>query len=177
MSSGLSGQGFGRCVALNLSGAPVDSQWAMLVPPGRVEGADGRVFVNDAPDAVVGAFVKSGIAAPVDVNHSQFIKAPNGEPSPAVGWIEELQVRVGAIWGRIEWNAAGKAALASKAYRYISPALRHDANGKVIAILGAGVVNRPNFAMPALAAEQPQAVSVPKIETRNGLSTFVPRAE
>jgi phage I-like protein len=174
MPSVLFSPSFGNCIALNLAGAPTDSQWIMLVPAGNINGADGRVFINDAPEAVVREFAKFGRSAPVDINHSQFIKAPNGEPSPAVGWIEELQVREGAIWGRIEWNAAGKAALENRSYRYISPALRQDGAGRVIAILGAGVVNRPNFQMPALAAEQPLTAAPLKIEHRDGLSTFVP---
>ena len=37
---------------------------------------------------------------PVDFNHSTDTAAPNGLPSPAVGWIVELQARDDGIWWR-----------------------------------------------------------------------------
>lgn len=148
--------GAGQDVALNARGdAPA---WVMLAPKGpRIVGNDGRVFTLDSPAAVVDAFVKSGIKLPVDINHAEFLKAPRGEASPAVGWIEQLETRDGAIWGRVEWNSSGREALKDRAYRYISPALIHNAEGKVLRLSGAGLVNRPNFNMPALNARRETA--------------------
>ena len=63
-------------------------------------------------------------------------------------------MRDGAIWGRVAWTPAGEAALNAKAYRYLSPALLTDKDGNVLGLAGAGLVNRPNFSMPALNAAQ-----------------------
>ncbi len=138
-------------VALNAEGAP--PAYIMLVPAGAVvPGNDGRSYKNPDPQSVVDAFARDGKAVPIDINHAQFLKAPAGEPSPAAGWIEALELRDGAIWGRVEWTQIGLNALKEKTYRYVSPALK--APGGVIAgIAGAGLVNRPNLKMPSLNGE------------------------
>ena len=41
--------------------------------------------------------------------------------NPAAGWIEELEVRDTAVWGRIEWTPEGRDDVKLKRYRYISP--------------------------------------------------------
>lgn len=142
----------GEAIALNVEGcAP---EWILLVPAGKeIHGNDRRKFLNPDPRAVVATFQASGMALPIDVNHAQFLRAPKGEDAPAAGWIEELQIRDGAIWGRVEWTPSGKAALDARSYRYISPALLTDKSGAVLALAGAGLVNRPNFNMPALNSE------------------------
>ncbi len=143
--------GAGLALALNAQGEAPD--WIMLVPKGpRIKGNDGRVFSLKEPDHVVAAFNAAGLSLPIDINHAQFLKAPQGEGSPAAGWIEELDVRAGAIWGRVAWTPRGKAALNAKSYRYVSPALIADKDGAVLQLAGAGLVNRPNFNMAALNA-------------------------
>lgn len=139
-------------LALNAEGAPCE--WLMLVPAGNpVRGSDGRIFKNPDPKVVVEAFAHDGRAAPIDINHAQFLRAPIGEESPAAGWIEELQLREGAIWGRVEWTTIGLNALRDKTYRYISPALVTPRD-TIVGLAGAGLVNRPNFNMPALNAAE-----------------------
>jgi phage I-like protein len=146
--------GLGAGVALNFEGdAP--PKWVQLVPAGeRVTGNDGRAFINRDPLTLVAAFAARGLDLPVDINHAEFLRAPKGEEAPAAGWIKELELREGAIWGRVEWTPSGAAALNAKSYRYISPALIHDKAGVILSIGGAGLVNRPNFAMPALNSER-----------------------
>lgn len=144
--------GEGVVISLNAESAPPD--WIMVVPAGdQVRGRDGRIFKNPDPHAVVSAFAKEGQSAPIDINHAQFLKAPAGGESPAAGWIEQLEVREGAIWGRVEWTALGLNALRDKAYRFISPALVAPRD-TIAAIAGAGLVNRPNLNVPALNAEE-----------------------
>lgn len=145
--------GAGVALALNAEGAL--PEWAMLIPKGpSIVGSDGRAFTLEEPQEVVEAFNAAGRSLPIDINHAEFLKAPMGEESPAAGWIEALEVRDGAIWGRVAWTPDGAAALNARRYRYLSPALRTDKSGKVLALAGAGLVNRPNFSMPALNAEK-----------------------
>ncbi|MBY6244118.1 phage protease [Methylosinus sp. Sm6] len=150
----VSATAIGEAIALNLEGEALPD-WVMVAPAGPVlRGADGRMFKIADPDALVAATMARGLKLPIDINHAQFLRAPRGEESPAAGWIEELQARDGAVWGRVDWTESGRAALAARSYRYLSPALLHDDKGAVAAIAGAGLVNRPNFSMPALNAHQ-----------------------
>ena len=135
----------------NGNGCP--PEWIMLVPAGRIEAVDGRVFINDAPEAVVEAFARHGLDLPVDVNHRTEVMGP-GEDAPAMGWITALEVRDGAIWAHIEWTRRGARAVCEREYRYISPAFLADAKGRVREILSAALVTRPAMRMPALAQRQ-----------------------
>jgi phage I-like protein len=127
----------------------------MLFPAGqKVDACDGRSFKNRNPAAVVAAFKSYGKHLPFDVNHSTHLKAPKGEDSPAAGWITDLDVREGAIWGSVEWTRLGREALADKTYKYVSPGFLPTAEGDVSSLLSAGLVNRPAFTqLPALAAQ------------------------
>lgn len=160
----------GEAVALNFEGDALPD-WVMVVPAGpRVRGSDGREFrVADAA-ALANASMARGLKLPIDVNHAQFIRAPKGEDSPAAGWIEEMEARDGAVWARVDWTPSGARALRGKAYRYLSPALHHDASGAVVAILGAGLTNRPNFDMPALNAQRQEDMMDKELLKKLGLA-------
>ena len=121
--------------------------WVHLLPaPGSVETVDGRgpYQVRD-PSALIAASFASGIDLPVDENHSIDLAGPVGNPSPARGWIKEMESRADGIWGRVEWNAAGADLVTGKAYRAISPVIFHDAAKTIHSILRASLVNRPNI--------------------------------
>lgn len=124
------------------TGAP---DWVHLVPAGTFVGSDGRgpYHVRDA-----GAVIHRSMAAarlPIDENHAIDIRAPKGEPSPARGWIVEMQERGDGIWGRVEWTAAGRSMVADKDYRGISPAISRTAEGEIVAVLRASLTNTPNL--------------------------------
>lgn len=61
----------------------------------------------------------------IDYEHQTDHTSENGQPAPAAGWIRELDVRGGALWGRVEWTAKAAASIAAREYRYISPTFRH----------------------------------------------------
>jgi phage I-like protein len=143
-----------HAVALNVeAGAPAE---IMLLPAGQIAGVDGRTFLNDAPDEVVAAFAAAGFDVPIDIEHATELKGPNGEPAPAHGWIKQLINRAGAIHGRVEWTGDGEKLVASKAYRYVSPAFLHERDGarRVIKLTSVGLTNRPNLQLPALNTTQ-----------------------
>lgn len=57
-----------------------------------------------------------------------------------------MELRGNGIWGKAEWNAAGQALMADRAYRGISPVISYDPEtGTVHSILRAGLVNYPNL--------------------------------
>ncbi len=121
-------------VKLSLAGAEAAGwqppEWIMLIPAGRIEAVDGRVFINGVPEAIVAAFQRHGLELPIDINHKMELM-PAGEEAPAMGWITALEVREGAIWARVEWTPRGARALKDREYRYISAAIEGDVRPSV----------------------------------------------
>jgi phage I-like protein len=97
---------------------------------------------------------------PVDINHANSKLGTLGQDTPAQGWIVELSVKPDGVWGKVEWNESGKAALANKSYRGISPELMVDKKTrKVTGIRGASLTNYPNLKglVPILNSLDPKA--------------------
>lgn len=142
-------------LALNFEG-PAVPEWVQLVPAGpAVEGRDGRRWVMPNPEAIVAAFVARGADLPIDYEHATQIKGGAGERADAIGWIGALEARAGSIWGRVDWTEEGKATVASRAYRYLSPVFRFDREtGAILELLSAGLTNNPNLHLAALNAAQ-----------------------
>lgn len=120
-------------------------EWIQLTPAGEFSSCDGRgPFVADE-EAIFKA--AKGRKLPVDINHAIDIKGAKGEPSPAVGWIEELQARDTGIWGRVNWTDTGKDILKRKEYGAISPVLitMKDKPSIVVEIARASLCNDPGL--------------------------------
>jgi len=118
--------------------------WVHLLPAGRFSGDDRRGPYEVAdPDALITHSMRVG-KLPIDENHATEIAAANGGGAPAQGWIVEMQSRADGIWGRVDWTRAGRAKLADRAYRGLSPAFRAP-DGRVTEIVHASLTNRPNL--------------------------------
>ena len=129
--------------------APPDR--VLLLPSGEVVGRDGRRWLNSEPDAVVRAFAELGRDMPIDIEHAGEIKAPKGEPAPAVGWITALENEGGAVFGRVQWLPQGADLVGGRQYRYLSPVILYrPADGVITGLAGAGLTNRPNLRLGAL---------------------------
>ena len=125
--------------------AATEIEWIQLTPAGEFSSCDGRgPFVADQ-EAIFKA--AKGRKLPVDINHAIDIKGAKGEPSPAVGWIEELQARDTGIWGRVNWTDTGKDILKRKEYGAISPVLitTKDKPSIVVEIARASLCNDPGL--------------------------------
>ncbi|CDP54061.1 Mu-like prophage FluMu I protein [Devosia sp. DBB001] len=122
-------------------------EWIHLLPAGEIRTVDGRgpFRVSDVAALMARSMEISGNRLVLDENHATDIAAPRGEPAPARGWIVALEERPTGVWGKVEWTKAGRELMADKAYRGISPAIAHDRNKRVGAILRASLVNRPNL--------------------------------
>lgn len=127
-------------------------EWINISPKGAaIVGRDGRKFKNPRPARILEWFKDNKGDVVVDINHSNEIKAPKGEESPAVGFVKEMAIRDGSVWGRVEWNARGEEAVRRKDYRYVSPtflATRDDST--VAGIRSVALTNVPNLYLPAL---------------------------
>lgn len=129
-------------------------RWVQMFPSSRtVRARDGRRWTLSDPQTVIDRSL-DGPDLPVDWNHSEARTAPNGESSPAAGWIDRLEVRDGAIFARVEWTEDGRESIKSRSYRYFSPEFIPTRKGEVYRILGGSLVNRPALDMPSLADSQ-----------------------
>lgn len=143
-------------------------EWVQLIPAGATQGSDKRRFINSNPQQILDAKLASNRHIPLDIEHATEIKGPIGEAAPAQGWFEQLEIRNGEVWGKLNANEDGQALLSKQNYRYISPAFYHDANGHITAISSVGLTNKPNLDLVALNhqqhsphSQQPQSEQLP----------------
>jgi len=137
---------------------PAAPEWIELLPAGVFYGRDGRgPFRLDDPAAVIHSTtaLQMNAGLPIDYDHATDFGAPEGRPAPAAGWIRELEVRAGAVWGRVEWTVRAADSIVAREYRYVSPVFQFDPNnGVVTRLLRAGLTNNPNLHLTAIAASQ-----------------------
>nr|AUG44387.1 Mu-like prophage I protein [uncultured bacterium] len=125
----------------------------MLIPPGnQVTGRDGRSWKNPDPPAIIRFFQERGLKIPIDIEHATELKAPHGEPAPAMAWGTELEAKPdGSVWAKTEWTPKGAEMVMNKEYSYYSPAIIFDKGTmNIIGIKSVGLTNTPNFDIPAL---------------------------
>ena len=146
------------CTDLGASPASAP-EFVELIPAGpEVVGRDGRRFLYDqaAEQSVLSEFTKRGIALPLDWEHASEHRAPKGEEAPAAAWIESLEARNGALWGRVSWTERGGKQVAAREYRFLSPVFEYDPkSGRVLRLVSAGLTNTPNLRLSALNREEP----------------------
>lgn len=132
--------------------APLPSEAAdqiELIPVGVFKTADPRVaMILDDPEGVIARSlaVAPGNVLPIDFDHRSFRPPVD---TRAAGWITALMVQGDRIMASVEWTDAGRAALADRSYRFLSPVFKTDKlTRQVMLIEGAGLVNTP--ALPQL---------------------------
>lgn len=138
-------------------GAP---EWVHLMPFGTWSGGDGRgpysLAAGQAP-AVIAASKRAGgqLLLPIDYDHQLEQPIPVAG-APAAGWIVDLAARADGVWGRVEWTARAAQMIGAREYRFLSPVFRHTKAGEVVRLERAGLTNKPNFDLTALASRQAQ---------------------
>jgi phage I-like protein len=144
-------------------GAAAAPEWIELLPAGVFYGRDGRgPFRLDDPAAVIASTtaLQMNAGLPIDYDHATDFGAPEGRPAPAAGWIRELEVRGGAVWGRVEWTARAANSIVAREYRYVSPVFQFEPkDGVVTRLLRAGLTNNPNLHLTAIAASRTAATN------------------
>lgn len=138
------------------TGAP---KWVHLLPAAGetgIETGDSRgPYSLQSVEQVIAASFDGTERLPIDENHSTDLAAPLGQPSPARGWIVEMQAREDGIWGLVEWTDAGEELVSGHAYRGISPVIVHSEDDQILRILRASLVNKPNLrGLTALHSEE-----------------------
>lgn len=147
-------------VASSETGEPIE--WLKLLPMGSFAGRDGRgpyhvENLAHAEEIIATTKAHLGSVDPViDYDHQTDFAAKDGVggTAPASGWVVELQAREDGVWGRVNWTPKGEEHLRAKEYRYVSPVFPHDKKtGRVRALLRAGLTNKPNLELGAVASE------------------------
>lgn len=136
----------------------------LLIPAGRVKTRphDGRpAWNNNQPDQVVAKTAAMNAPIKIDYNHASEGGAASADAGIAAGWINNVFVRDGAVWGKVEWTEKAAAHIAAREYRFISPTFQYRKDTRDITMItGAGLVNDPALYMTALAsaghAENPE---------------------
>lgn len=152
------GQRAVHVVSLLLPAAPEGAldppEWVELIPAGTFSGRDGRgPYILDI-DAVLSAFERGGIDLPIDYDHQTLEAEAKAGPVPAAGWIKALEARDGAIWGRVAWTPRAAELIVHHEYRFLSPVFRHDKQGRVLALEGAGLTHYPNLDITPVAHQK-----------------------
>ncbi len=131
------------------------SEWIHLLPAGEIVTRDGRgPYRNTNPQGIVEKYLADGMPVAIDYEHQSLDAEEKTAPTPAAGWIHELEIRGGEIWARVEWNERAAEMIAAKEYRYISPVFQYDPKTGVVGrIVGAGLTNRPNLFLQAVARQ------------------------
>ncbi|WHS58628.1 phage protease [Pseudomonas sp. G2-4] len=149
-------------LALNtdLSAAVSDGQapeWVELIPPGpKVSGRDGRqwLFDEQAGLLVQSSFTGRAIDLPIDWEHATQHRATKGEDAPAAGWIKQLEIRNGGLWGLVDWTPRGANQVVNREYRFLSPVFDYESDStRIVRLVSAGLTNKPNFLLTALNQE------------------------
>lgn len=141
-----------------------------LLPGGPlIVGRDGRTYTHRNPLKTLQAMEASFRDYPMvlDENHSLVRAAPEGEPSPGLARLSGFALRAdGSIWAtQVDWTPNGLDRIAQRAYVGVSPTVLFDKGqaaeqdgvsieGEILSIENAGLVNEPNFVMPALHSKE-----------------------
>ncbi len=151
-------------------------EWVELIPPGpNVTGRDGRqwLFDEQAGMLVQSSFHGRAIDLPIDWEHATQHRASKGESAPAAGWIKQLELRNGALWGLVDWTPRASEQVINREYRFLSPVFDFDPDTTRIArLVSAGLTNKPNFLLTALNQENTEVTPVtlsPALLTALGL--------
>lgn len=143
------------CSAVAIAAAEGVPEWIHLLPAGDIVTVDGRGPYKVADMAAIAAAPLPGGKIPLDENHSTDKAAPRGEPSPARGWIVEMQARADGLWGRVDWTPSGRAMMEDRAYAGVSPVIVHTKDKRVLQVVRASLTNTPNLqGLTALHSEE-----------------------
>jgi phage I-like protein len=143
-----------------------------LFPIGSFKTDDSRapMSLDDAAGVIARSMARApGGVLPIDFDHRSFNKPSD---TRAAGWITGLEVEGDRIMASVEWTQAGRDALDSRSYRFVSPVFKTErASRRVTLIEGGGLVNFP--ALPELrqlASKEDAMNPIDKIAGLLGLS-------
>ena len=106
---------------------PLD--WIQVVPLGSFMYGDREIVITaKSLQEIVDNFPQNHSIV-VDFEHQTVNSEYNGDPAPAMGWIDKLEVRGSGLFAHIEkWTEDGITFIKRDEYRYFSPVLQFKQN-------------------------------------------------
>ena len=131
--------------------------WVQIFPAGPVVATnDGRAFRITDPVRLAASINAGKMPVLVDYDHRSYFEPYDGGDSLAAGWCSAVEARAGGIWAQIDWTPLAAQRIRDREFRFISPEFSVDREaGEVVALAAISLVNRPAFAMTALARSNP----------------------
>lgn len=112
--------------------------WIQLAKQGAFAGHPSGPFRLDLKtfNEIIANFkATTNRAIPVDYEHASEQDPTSGtipiSGSPAQGWVREMEIRDGNLWGLVDWLPQARDQIRSGAYRFLSPAIRFDSTDRV----------------------------------------------
>lgn len=159
-------------LSADAGGTVAAPEWIKIAPRGRITTRTDKSYAFD-PETLAARFNADDVRLPIDFEHATVHLAAKGERVDAIGWIEAMEARADGLYGRVEWLAAGKEALAARTHRYVSPTFHHDDAGGVTWLHSVALTTAPALSnMPALAHAGKDAPTKPE----TGMTTKIAAA-
>ena len=149
-----------------------------LTPLGKFRAYDGRPSLKEmgfedwemnqaSLDAILAGQSQGNRANDIVVDIGHATLNAGFQQAPAAGWIKRSALslmddqtgeppNLSGLWAEVEWTPVGLAAIRNKEYKYISPVLMADKQGRVIGLHSVALTNDPalsNMAAVALSAQ------------------------
>ena len=125
-------------LAVSLADDAAKPVWIQLAKSGTFRGHSAGPFeLNEAVFAEIIANFKAteNKQIPIDFEHASESEATAGsiptEGAPAQGWIVDLKIQGGNLWGLVEWGDTARGYIKTKKYKFFSPAIRFGARDRV----------------------------------------------
>lgn len=125
-------------VTVSLGDEPGKPVWIQLAKTGAFRGHAAGPFELNATvfsEIIANFRATENRAIPIDFEHASESDPTLGsiptEGAPAQGWIRDLKVQAGNLWGLVEWGERAREYIRTGAYRFFSPAIRFGARDRV----------------------------------------------
>jgi hypothetical protein len=125
-------------VSISLADGEAKPVWIQIAKPGLFKGHPSGPF--ELNEKVFGEIVRNfnateNRAVAIDFEHASEADPTSGsipvEGAPAQGWIKELKVQGGNLWGLVEWGQRAREYIRAGQYKFFSPAIRFGARDRV----------------------------------------------
>ena len=178
--------------------------WIQLAKPGSFKGHAAGPFALTAQvfDQILANYqATTNRRIPIDFNHASEQDPTSGslptEGAPAQGWIVDMKISGGNLWGLVEWGERARQYIREGGYKFFSPAIRFNSRDRVTgqpvgARMSSGALtndpfldglvpvaasNAPRFGVVKLAAISHPSEALPGIRRALNLSDMASVAE
>lgn len=134
---------FSQAIAASENTAPARIQ---IIPMGRFTTQDERKIslelTSSAAKTIIDTFSAKSTDMLIDYEHNTRFSPP-GTPNPAAGWIKDLSLSDDGLFADVEWTEKAAGMITAGEYRYVSPVVTKDKQGKITGLYEVALANKP----------------------------------